>query len=325
MNINNFASHLIEDLFKNFSQKNIDYIVLRNYELLPLDNESKDVDILVSPEQKDDTIKILKDTAKANGYKCIWINPLDYLVGFVFIKIIDNNIYSVKLDIFDGFKWRGNFYLDHKVILNSATSYNNFSVPIKVHESFIMIIYYILYAREIKNKYIENIYKNAISNIIEFEKIVINTLGEKISQKILTSIKKKDIQNLCLLRNDIKNHLIMNNFKKHNIFINFFKHIKTEFIDRKKFGTVLYLSGLNKNEINNSLLEIFYGLGISNNKIIQNDKLINLDKNLKGNNIILSERIINKSNDLRYINIELSKTIHDSYNSIFEKLEERYI
>ena len=44
---NNIASDFLVNIFKKFKKNSIEYVILRNYEKLPYDNDSKDVDILL--------------------------------------------------------------------------------------------------------------------------------------------------------------------------------------------------------------------------------------------------------------------------------------
>jgi hypothetical protein len=61
---NNIASDFLVNIFKKFKKKSIEYVVLRNYEKLPFDNDSKDVDILIKPSTIDNTLNLILKEAK---------------------------------------------------------------------------------------------------------------------------------------------------------------------------------------------------------------------------------------------------------------------
>lgn len=96
------------------------------------------------------------------------------------------------------------------------------------------------------------------------------------------------------------------------------KHIKSEYIDRKKFGSMVNITNLNSEELN-VLKECFISLGISKEK----QKSINIE--LKNNNIMLIDKSININKDSRYITIEKENSFEDKLTKIFKELEKRYL
>ena len=314
---NNIASDFLVNIFKKFKKNSIEYVILRNYEKLPYDNDSKDVDILIKACTIDNTFNLILKEAKELGYNCIWLNPLDYLVGLVLAKIENGIIYSIKIDLFIGLKWRGIEYINSDLILSKQIPYKEFFVPSKESEAFIMIMYYILYAKGIRDKYLNHIYCYATNNIDDFNYILTKTLDSSLSLKISKLITQNQIEEIVSLRQDIINKLLSKIINLSYIF-NFLKHIKSEYIDRKKFGSMVNITNLNSEELN-VLKECFISLGISKEK----QKSINIE--LKNNNIMLIDKSININKDSRYITIEKENSFEDKLTKIFKELEKRYL
>lgn len=314
---NNIASDLLIDIFNEFKKQSIEYVLLRNYEKLPYDNDSKDVDILIKACTIDNTLNLILKEAKELGYNCIWLNPLDYLVGLVLAKIENGIIYSIKIDLFIGLKWRGIEYINSDLILSKKIPYKEFFVPSKESEAFIMIMYYILYAKGIRDKYLNHIYCYATNNIDDFNYILTKTLDLSLSLKISKLITQNQIEEIVSLRKDIIKKLLSKNINLSYIF-NLLKHIKSEYIDRKKFGSMVNITNLNSEELN-VLKECFISLGISKEK----QKSINIE--LKNNNIMLIDKSININKDSRYITIEKENSFEDKLTKIFKELEKRYL
>lgn len=314
---NNIASDFLVNIFKKFKKKSIEYVILRNYEKLPYDNDSKDVDILIKACTIDNTFNLILKEAKELGYNCIWLNPLDYLVGLVLAKIENGIIYSIKIDLFIGLKWRGIEYINSDLILSKQIPYKEFFVPSKESEAFIMIMYYILYAKGIRDKYLNHIYCYATNNIDDFNYILTKTLDSSLSLKISKLITQNQIEEIVSLRKDIIKKLLSKNINLSYIF-NLLKHIKSEYIDRKKFGSMVNITNLNSEELN-VLKECFISLGISKEK----QKSINIE--LKNNNIMLIDKSININKDSRYITIEKENSFEDKLTKIFKELEKRYL
>ena len=314
---NNIASDFLVNIFKKFKKNSIEYVILRNYEKLPYDNDSKDVDILIKACTIDNTFNLILKEAKELGYNCIWLNPLDYLVGLVLAKIENGIIYSIKIDLFIGLKWRGIEYINSDLILSKKIPYKEFFVPSKESEAFIMIMYYILYAKGIRDNYLNHIYCYATNNIDDFNYILTKTLDSSLSLKISKLITQNQIEEIVSLRKDIIKKLLSKNINLSYIF-NLLKHIKSEYIDRKKFGSMVNITNLNSEELN-VLKECFISLGISKEK----QKSINIE--LKNNNIMLIDKSININKDSRYITIEKENSFEDKLTKIFKELEKRYL
>ena len=314
---NNIASDFLVNIFKKFKKNSIEYVILRNYEKLPYDNDSKDVDILIKACTIDNTFNLILKEAKELGYNCIWLNPLDYLVGLVLAKIENGIIYSIKIDLFIGLKWRGIEYINSDLILSKQIPYKEFFVPSKESEAFIMIMYYILYAKGIRDKYLNHIYCYATNNIDDFNYILTKTLDSSLSLKISKLITQNQIEEIVSLRKDIIKKLLSKNINLSYIF-NLLKHIKSEYIDRKKFGSMVNITNLNSEEFD-ELKECFISLGISKEK----QKSINIE--LKNNNIMLIDKSININKDSRYITIEKENSFEDKLTKIFKELEKRYL
>ena len=265
----------------------------------------------------DNTLNLILKEAKELGYNCIWLNPLDYLVGLVLAKIENGIIYSIKIDLFIGLKWRGIEYINSDLILSKKIPYKEFFVPSKESEAFIMIMYYILYAKGIRDKYLNHIYCYATNNIDDFNYILTKTLDLSLSLKISKLITQNQIEEIVSLRKDIIKKLLSKNINLSYIF-NLLKHIKSEYIDRKKFGSMVNITNLNSEELN-VLKECFISLGISKEK----QKSINIE--LKNNNIMLIDKSININKDSRYITIEKENSFEDKLTKIFKELEKRYL
>ncbi len=314
---NNIASDFLVKIFKKLKNESIEYVVLRNYEKLPFDNDSKDVDILINPNEIKHSLNLILKEAKELGYSCIWLNPLDYLVGLVLAKVKDGAIYSVKIDLFIGLKWRGIEYINSDLILSRAIPYKEFFVPSKESEAFIMILYYTLYAKGIRDKYLNHIYSYSTNNIDDFKDILTKTLDSSLSSKISNLTTQNKIKEVVFLRKDIIKKLLSKNINLSYIF-NLLKHIKSEYIDRKKFGSIVNIENLNSEEFD-ELKECFISLGISKEKT----KKIAIE--LKNNNIILIDDSININKDSKYITITKDNSFEVKLTKLFKALEKRYL
>lgn len=266
MKSNNLASDLLQTFIDKFNNDNINYAILRNYEGLPEKNFSKDIDILIDSDFQIDAIKILLKSASELNYQLIWQNKLDYLSGFAFAKLINEEVYSLKIDLFEGFKWHGCTYIDHNLIFDKTICHNGFRVPNKGHEAFIMIVYYILYAKKIKEKYHSEIYNNVENHFSDFKEIVYNHFAVKIADKIIDLVQNKKIEELIQLRKPIRNEIVFKSLRKKSIVIDYFHHFKCEIFGRRKMGFFIAFSGpdgAGKSTLVQPFIDFLYDLGLS--------------------------------------------------------------
>ena len=67
-----FPESFCTDLFKSLNSKNWRYAVLRNYDGLPKNNSSKDIDIIIDKEKKKILNRFITKIAKKHKMKIIW-------------------------------------------------------------------------------------------------------------------------------------------------------------------------------------------------------------------------------------------------------------
>ena len=114
-------SPFLVDLFNEFSHSNIIYCVLRNYEGLPYNLRSSDLDILVSPEHSDITLESIRKIArKHHAYLCIFKKNYDLYAVYVFGKTEEEFHWGVPIDLAMNLHWKGlDFYNIEHVFLNT--------------------------------------------------------------------------------------------------------------------------------------------------------------------------------------------------------------
>lgn len=262
MNINRLATDLLERFFSALSTSDLTYAVLRNADGLPSFNSSKDIDILIFPNDIELIEKILQNIAGDLGYKCIWRNPLDYLNGFVFAKYVGNEMMSVKIDLFKGCKWRGFEYCDVSSLLNSSVS-RNVNRLNAVDEAVNMIAYYSLYAGRIRLKYREK-----LCIAIEDEHFAIRFLQlTGLRWNPCELVTEEDWLKLCT---QIKTRFKVKFLLSTKDYVGFFQSAWLEYVTRSRFGAFLTVSGYDgcgKSSLLDSLIREFYSLGICDREV----------------------------------------------------------
>ncbi|MDB2572113.1 hypothetical protein N9X81_00130 [Schleiferiaceae bacterium] len=256
------AVDFLKEYFGELRNQSIVHAVLRNSEGLPKTNSSKDVDILFSKEDLFEAKQVALTIAYKLGYQCIWKNPLDYLFGMVIIKQVGNVVYTVKLDLFNGLMWRGFDYCATDKLLESRVDSEVFRLQ-PLDEAIVMLIYYSLFARTIKEKYRIKI-KAAIHNE-SFEVRFRELTG--LAWLDFTLDEYENWDELC---ENIRKRQIMKFLLSFKSYVRLIRSTYLETFVRFKLGTFISISGFDgcgKSTLINPLNALFSDLGISDKDI----------------------------------------------------------
>lgn len=112
------SSQLTFKIFKYLNAK-ANYTVLRNYKGLPLNNTSRDIDVLI---EKKEFLKIeskIIDIIIASGFKVITLYRSEKIVTYVCAKVSNGEIDLVQFDFFFNTSLFGIILLDVQSVLNS--------------------------------------------------------------------------------------------------------------------------------------------------------------------------------------------------------------
>ena len=89
------------------NKEGIQWMVMRNYEGLPYENRSKDLDIGIAHKDFKRSHKIINNVMKNVGFTKIFYIRYQYALCSTYFFDDGNNLESLKIDLIDGFVWRG--------------------------------------------------------------------------------------------------------------------------------------------------------------------------------------------------------------------------
>lgn len=114
----NKLPQIVAEVF-SFLNENVDYAVLRNYEGLPYENKSRDIDIIIT---KSDYRKIRNDFVQllvSKGYKIVSFFESERLQTIICGRVSGSIVDLLQFDFFFHTSAYGNILLDAKTILDS--------------------------------------------------------------------------------------------------------------------------------------------------------------------------------------------------------------
>ena len=145
-------------LFDSFSKKEVDYMVLRNYESLPKTVEGSDIDILVKKKGFSSLTKFISSEIHTIGYRSWKTYRKNYgMVQFSFVPVnVTDPQEIIRVDfIFDRVQWLGKDILPAKELWENVTYHNKLKVLEHNTAVLLTAINSLVYSGTIKEKYNE--------------------------------------------------------------------------------------------------------------------------------------------------------------------------
>lgn len=161
------------------NKNNVEWLVLRNYEGLPEHNRSKDLDLGVKHADFDTVYKIVANELKTIGYRKVFKIRYQYAVCATFFYKDDQKMDSIKIDLVDGFVWRGAQVVSFSDIYERRKKYKNFYVPSETDDAFMLLIKPLMTGGFIKEKYVPDIVASIQRNDAEFSALYLSAFGNK--------------------------------------------------------------------------------------------------------------------------------------------------
>ncbi len=188
---NTCHSNLITDLFNVFNDNEIDFIIPRNYEGLPLVNTSKDVDIIVDPAKVKDAVALVKKVYKQHGFKYYYQES--YATLTCCFAVNKEKEISIHIDVIGSYVSKGYEIYSFEDLLAKTNKFENIRVfKDGFRELFLFFNKTFNYNIDLKKKYIEEI-KNSIevSSIFKDELSII--VGEDLAVRVCSAIQSYNV------------------------------------------------------------------------------------------------------------------------------------
>lgn len=178
------------------NSKNIKWLIVRNYEGLPEFNRSKDVDIAISHSDFKKVSHIIFDALKSIGFEYFFRIKYQYAWCNTFFCLKNGRVESIKIDLVDGFVWRGAQIVRFKDIYERKENYKDFYVCSRLDDGFMLLIKPLMTGGFIKQKYVSDIVDSFNSNKKCFENLYYRTFGKSVSKKTFGFVENSDFEKL---------------------------------------------------------------------------------------------------------------------------------
>ena len=207
----------LKEVFETLNSNSINWMVLRNYEGLPQENRSKDIDLLLEKKDFKQVQEVLSETLKMQGFDRLLKETFQYVWCLTFFKTINYRIISIKIDLLDGFVWKGAQLMHFSELYKNKVPYNNFHVPSQIDDGFMLWMKPLLTGGFIKEKYREDILNTIDKHPKEFQQLLIATFGEKKAKKAWMYLEEEELDKTIPMQKELCHAAWLKEFKKNSI------------------------------------------------------------------------------------------------------------
>lgn len=200
-------------LFSSFGSHGIRYCVLRNYELLPVDNIGADIDVLIEKDRAECVFNLLAQieivritaTTRRAYVRTAFIDGLSFGSGKD----------SLQVDFVTDLAWKGVPYLHSQDVLDSSRSYSThplIRVPASHHEAIISMFSSYLSGGWIKERYQSSVQAEFRQNELLVRDSLAPFLGYNLLRRLLDAVREDCRGALLGMLPLVKFHLVVHGF-----------------------------------------------------------------------------------------------------------------
>ena len=227
----NHFRDLMVALFDRFEQRNIPYLVLRNYETLP-DETTNDVDILIDPSFCRSAFNAVIAVAGESGWRVSNIGRYSCLSLFLFRP---DSLQQTHVDLMLGNRWHSMSFADHASMLTRRVPFRELFAPSKVDEAWICFATRMLYGGYVKQKYRPLIQSVCLTRTEESISVFSAFLGCRLADEVVSLCARGDWEVVERLRGRVRRRVLLANFCHPGPFIARITSDVFRFVERFRF------------------------------------------------------------------------------------------
>lgn len=172
------------------NKEKIKYFILRNYEDLPEKNESKDVDIIIKPGSYKKASKLLLDVFKKYDISNYYVVKYEKVRCWFGIDMTKN--FFIHIDLIEGYVNKGFEIFSFNTLYKNTIIYKNFKVLNEEYDAAMLLLYKVINAKQLKEKYRIKIERSYNKNAEKINKILKKVLDKRNAELLIGLLKKED-------------------------------------------------------------------------------------------------------------------------------------
>ena len=220
--------------FTALDNTNIDWMVLRNHQGLPNVNRSKDVDIGVEKVNFRRAEKAISDALLRTGFDRVMVQNFQYIRCLTFFSTVESTPNSIKIDLVDGFPFRGAQVFNFRLLYSNAHRDSEFTVPDLVDDAVMLWCKPLVTGGIVKARYLTEIKYAAQSRPSDFKAELHRILTPIWANRVWSRIEADDIESTINMMTQLRKSVWWRAFLTNPILTlrNTVSHIITELVRR---------------------------------------------------------------------------------------------
>ena len=210
-----------QEVFTNMANvlnnEKIHWTILRNYSELPKNNSSKDVDISIPYSDKERVIKLIEKVMFNSGFKFKKLIKFSFCYSFVYFNVENNDVDSIKIDLFWGLQLRGYTMASSEDIYSTSIDYGLFRGADKSMSDVFNFVTPIISNGVIREKYFQPIVDEFKSNKNDVKRWLSSIMDEEMLVSLESDIKAANIENIYLYIPELRTSILKKTFREQPI------------------------------------------------------------------------------------------------------------
>ena len=180
-------AEILDKYLKELTKNNVRYFILRNYEGLPEENESKDVDLIIEPGSYKKASKILLQVFKEMKVPRYYVVKYERVRCWLGIDLDDN--FSIHIDLIEGYLNKGFEIFKFNQLYKNTEKYKDYVVLNKPYDIAMLLLYKVIASKQLKERYVEKISKIYSESKEHTDDIIKYAMGENLGSTIISYLE----------------------------------------------------------------------------------------------------------------------------------------
>jgi thymidylate kinase len=194
MNWTEIQAKALGAAFAALDDAGIDWLVLRNHQGLPQANRSKDVDLGLDKREFRRAERAISKAVRGAGFDRVLVEDFQYVRCLTFFSTSTPKPQSLKIDLLDGFVFRGAQVFHFRQIFGDAQHDGGFTVPSATDDAVMLWLKPLITGGIVKSKYLADIHRTALNDPAGFRAVLERILTQDWATRAWSKIEVGDIE-----------------------------------------------------------------------------------------------------------------------------------
>lgn len=221
----------LSKVFEVLDNNNIPWMIMRNYEGLPNQNNSKDIDMAIPKRCWRNAQQLIYEELKKLGFEYVLFTKFQSIWCHTFYRIEESETFLLKIDIFGGYEWRGSVYIDFDNLYSRSIVYNGIHVPNEVDNAVMLLLKPLILGGVVYDKYKKVFLEVMDRKRKDFLFALGEIIGDKEAESLINAVENDSKNEWKKQQEIIRKRIWGKSFKKNptRTMLNLLEHYCMEF------------------------------------------------------------------------------------------------